>query len=234
MDLHGCSTARCARSTPGPLPLGTHRWHLVSEKGGGTQSTVNRTCGLRSHAHEMDACEVRLHAAGSAAACCPLNCTSGARLIDIVTCDEGAFCCSGPRGVPDFGRAGYRDHTRDAAAGWHHYPGYAQRQRRGDAGPWLRRGGRLLTGALVGALLCRSARCLPFTAHCLPYGWRAQLMRALGGWCSQDPESEFGAASNDDLIGKNMAMRLQKQEVCECASARGDPPTLGCWSVVES
>lgn len=29
---------------------------------------------------------------------------------------------------------------------------------------------------------------------------------------SWDPESEFGAASNDDLIGKNMAMRLQKQE----------------------
>jgi len=29
---------------------------------------------------------------------------------------------------------------------------------------------------------------------------------------SWDPESEFGTASNDDLIAKNMAMRIQKQE----------------------
>ena len=84
----------------------------------------------------------------------------------------------------------------------------------------------------MGALLCRSARLLPSTRTLAAVGLTCQADAGGCLWCPQDPESEFGTASNDDLIAKNMAMRIQKQEVRACLTLWKLQTPLGCWSVL--
>jgi hypothetical protein len=93
----------------------------------------------------------------------------------------------------------------------------------------------MLTGAIMGARFCRSVRCVA-SPRTLAAVWPACPAEAGDWWRRprQDPESEFGAASNEDLIGRNLAMRFQKQEVRPCLTPLKLTTPWVDWSVAET